>query len=93
MYYHTKSKTEVFKVANHQIFYASDFGLLSTSEMPRMRFALKSGDFRQNLGSLGIIILFRNPFVTVMTRLFFNENYRLPGSAGIVFVAEVSLNV
>ena len=40
-----KSKTEVFKVANGQIFCATDFGLLSTSEMARMRYAIKSGDF------------------------------------------------
>ena len=32
-----KSKTEVFTVANRQPFYASDFGLLSTSEMARLR--------------------------------------------------------
>ena len=31
-----ENKTEIFEVANRQIFYATDFGLLSTSEMARM---------------------------------------------------------
>ena len=47
-----KSKTEVFKVASPQIFCATDFGLLSTAEIVQMRYALKSSDYRQNLGSL-----------------------------------------
>ena len=47
----------VLKVANRQIFYATDCGLLSLSGMARMQYALQSGDFRWNLGSLDMITL------------------------------------
>ena len=38
-----KSKT---KVANHELFYTAEMCSLSTSELERMRHALKSDDFR-----------------------------------------------
>lgn len=52
-----KSKPEVFEVAHHQIFYATNVGLLLTSEMSQIRYVLKSGDFCQNLRSLDMITL------------------------------------